>query len=199
MKNANTNKEIIDILARKPYNKADSLRGEKNRFLLSEVNIMACKQKMEDRYVYAIFELARKKDRMDFSIENRHFNMTEMRLIAEILAAKREGKRLISTQLAKLLGVTRSAVSQIVNNLEKENVVKRVADEVDRKIAWIECTDEMLERYKDDMKTCVNFMAEVISVYGSEKFDEMYRLVDEFYDIVADVKEKFDDKKSRKK
>lgn len=160
---------------------------------------MACKQKMEDRYVYAIFELARKKDRMDFSIENRHFNMTEMRLIAEILAAKREGKRLISTQLAKLLGVTRSAVSQIVNNLEKQNVVKRVADEVDRKIAWIECTDEMMERYKDDMKTCVNFMAEVISVYGSEKFDEMYRLVDEFYDIVADVKEKFDDKKSRKK
>ena len=96
------------------------------------------------------------------SAKETHFSDTELRLIAEILSATYEGKRLISTQLADMLGITRSAVSQIVNNLEKRNVVKRVADDVDRKIAYIELTEEAMESYLADLKIYEPFIERVV-------------------------------------
>lgn len=48
------------------------------------------------------------------------FNNTEMRLIGTIILNDECGKKLISTQIADNLGITRSAVSQIVNKLEKK-------------------------------------------------------------------------------
>ena len=84
-----------------------------------------------------VFSLLKKREEIIISDKKTRFSNTELRLLFEILTAKYEGKRLISTQLAKRLGVTRSAISQIVNRLEEEGVVRRVADDVDRKIAYI--------------------------------------------------------------
>ena len=83
---------------------------------------MACKQKTKKyaQYLDVMIDLLRKRDRIEVAVKKTYFNSTELRLISEVLGAKKEGKRLISTQLADLLGVTRSAISQIVNQLEKE-------------------------------------------------------------------------------
>ncbi|MBQ8427825.1 MAG: MarR family transcriptional regulator, partial [Clostridia bacterium] len=74
--------------------------------------------------------------------KNTPFNGTELRLLKELMLARMENERLISTQIATKLGVTRSSVSQMVNKLEKQGVVYRQADEVDRKIAYIMMTEE---------------------------------------------------------
>lgn len=58
----------------------------------------------------------------------RPFNNTEMQMMREIIAAKERGSRVISSGLAKLLGITRSAVSQMVKKLESKGVVRRVPD-----------------------------------------------------------------------
>ena len=85
-----------------------------------------------EKFLYEVFNLLKKRDELSLSAKETHFSDTELRMIAEILSAKVNGKRLISTQLAKLLGITRSAISQIVNRLEEEGVVRRVPDAVDR-------------------------------------------------------------------
>ena len=141
-----------------------------------------------EKYLYEVFNLLKKRDGLALSAKETHFSDTELRMIAEILSAKVNGKRLISTQLAKLLGITRSAVSQIVNRLEANGVVKRVADAVDRKIAYIEVTEETLEKYSEDLKICLNFVGMVVEKFGEKKFYEMCALFGEFADTVEKAK-----------
>ena len=98
-------------------------------------NVQKVDQRKETDYLGRLLTLLKMQDRIIFREGKTRFNNTEFRLIGEIVSAKYEGKRLISTQIAKRLGITRSAVSQIVNRLEKQCVVQRVPDDVDKKIA----------------------------------------------------------------
>lgn len=150
-------------------------------------NIISKKTKNE-QYLDEVFELIRKRDRIELSVKKTYFNNTELRLIGEIVAAKKEGRRLISTQIASLLGVTRSAISQIVNRLEDAGIVKRVADDVDRKIAYIEFTDKMVDAYKADYHGCVEFVGRVVDAFGEEKFNQMCGMFHEFLDIFEQEK-----------
>ena len=144
---------------------------------------------VSEKYLYMVFSLLKKRDRIIISDQETHFNNTEIRLLFEVLSAKYEGRRLISTQLAALLGVTRSAVSQIVNHLEKQNVVKRVADDVDKKIAYIEVTEETMAAYKEDLQNCQDFIVRVIEKFGADKFDKMFTLLDEFIEALEAEKQ----------
>ena len=110
------------------------------------------------------------------------FNNTEMQLIKEILRAKETGGRMISSRLAKVLGITRSAVSQMVSKLEAKNVVQRVPDDKDRKIAYIELSDTARAQY-EDMKDRVNaILSSVIGELGDEKVETFVKSAHEFVD-----------------
>ncbi len=159
---------------------------------------MSCKQKTgasekkllkNEKYLSMVFSILKKREGISLCDKETHFNNTELRLIGEVISAKYDGKRLISTQIAKTLGVTRSAISQIVNRLEAEGVVKRVADEVDRKIAYIEVTDATMETYKSDLKTCLDFLGRVVGKFGEENFEKLYELFNNFIDLVEEEKQ----------
>ena len=126
-----------------------------------------------EKYLNGIFSMMKHMDNLTIADKKTRFNSTEMRMIGEIMASRYVGKRLISTQLAQLLGITRSAVSQIVNRLESQGILKRVADDVDRKIAYVEITEEALETYGDDLKICVDFVGRVVDKFGVERFNNM--------------------------
>lgn len=134
----------------------------------------------EEKYLNALFVILRKGESLSVAGKTTRFNGTEIRLIGEILNAKYMGKRLISTQLAKRLSVTRSAISQLVSRLEKQGILKRAADEVDRKIAYVELTDEALEAYGADLKVYVNSVSKIVKKFGVERFETMCALCNEF-------------------
>ena len=139
----------------------------------------------DEKYIRGLFALLKKRDYISYLDRQTHFNDAEIRLLSELISAKYEGKRLISTQLAKKLGVTRSAISQIVKRMESKGALKRVADDVDRKIAYIEITDQYLERCNADLKTCREFIVRVVDKYGADKFEQMCDMVNEFMDLLA--------------
>ena len=146
----------------------------------------------EKGYLDKIFRILKMRENVKVIDKDSRFNQTELRLLGEIVAGRYEGKRYISTQLAKSLGITRSAVSQIVNNLEKVNVVKRVPDEVDRKIAYIEITDEFSDLFAEDLQKAIHFVSVIVEKMGEERFFEMCDLFEEFM-CIADrsIKERF--------
>ena len=151
-----------------------------------------------EKYLKELFSLIRKTETLAMADKKTRFNGTEIRLLGEILNAKYIGKRLISTQLAKSLGVTRSAISQIVNRLEKQGVVQRVDDDIDRKIAYIELTEEALEAYGEDLKVYVEYVGKLVEKFGEERFYTMCSLFDEFYQLVEKERvEKLKDKKRK--
>ncbi len=149
-----------------------------------------------EEYLSKIFSILRKRDEIVIVDQKTFFNKTELRLIGELVSAKAEGNRLISTQLAKRLGVTRSAVSQIVNRLESRGVVIRVADDRDKKIAYIELSDSIAERYGEDISRSLEFIGKVVTEFGEEKFNQMYELFDSFIEL-ARLRMKEERKKSK--
>ena len=118
------------------------------------------------------------------------FNHTELRLLKELMFADLENKRLISTQLADRLGVTRSSVSQMVNKLEAQGVVYREADEVDRKIAYVRMTDEAKKLCQKELVSWVEELEEIIATFGEEKMEKMLGLVEEFSSTAKSLKGK---------
>lgn len=147
-------------------------------------NTKTTKKSTNEQYLNIMFSMFKKRENVAVASKKGTFNDTELRLIGEILSAKLEGKRLISTQLAKLLGITRSAISQIVNRLEKEGIVKRVADDVDRKIAYIEVTETTMEQYEKEIKRSVDFAGKIVKTFGEEKFKTLHELFTEFTQLI---------------
>ena len=143
-----------------------------------------------EKYLNGIFSMMKQMDNLTVADKKTRFNSTEMRMIGEIMASRYVGKRLISTQLAQLLGITRSAVSQIVNRLEETGVLKRVPDAVDRKIAYIEVTEETMDSYRADMKTCGDFVGRVVERFGEEKFKQMKCLLEEFMEMMDEERQR---------
>ena len=135
-------------------------------------------------YLAKIFKLIRQRDEIVFADGKTHFNKTELRLLSEVAAAKAEGKHLISTQIAKRLGITRSAVSQIVNRLEEQGVVKRVGDKSDKKIAYVELSTEILDEYATDIQNCKQFVGRLVEEFGEENFEQMCALTEQFVALV---------------
>ena len=136
-----------------------------------------------EEYLSKIFSILRKRDEIVIVDKKTFFNKTELRLIGEIVSAQTEGKHLISTQLAKRLGVTRSAISQIVNRLETRGVVIRVADEKDKKIAYVELSDSIAEKYGEDISRSLEFIGKVVKEFGEDKFNQLYELFVSFIEL----------------
>ena len=148
------------------------------------------KEWASEEYLSKIFSLLKRREELSLTSDDSLFNNTELCVISEICIAKSQGKRLISTQLAKRLGVTRSAISQIVNRLETRGVVCRVDDEVDRKIAYIEITDAFQDTCGEMVKQAMENANKIIKKFGEEKFERMCKQYEEFISTVKKITEK---------
>lgn len=160
---------------------------------MTDTTNKTCKKRKigkNEQYFNMLFFILRRRDNLVTTDQVTHFNNTELRLLGEIHSSSCAGERLISTQLAKRLGITRSAVSQIVNRLEKEGVVKRVPDAVDRKIAYIEMEDKAVAGYSEDLKKCFDFIGRVVKEFGEENFNTMYELLISFMDKLEKERKK---------
>lgn len=119
------------------------------------------------------------------------FNNTEIQMMKEIVRVKEEGGRIISSRLAKELGITRSAVSQMVNKLEKQNIVMRVPDERDKKIAYIELSSDANVVYEDIKGRISAVMSEILAKLGEEKVRGFLEFASEFVDVFEKAVEHF--------
>lgn len=142
-------------------------------------------------FTQEIYKVAKRIGNMKLFNHVFPFNNTEMQMMKEIIRVKEEGGRIISSDLAKLLGVTRSAVSQMVNKLEKNNVVMRVPDEKDRKIAYIELSEGARAVYDDIKAKVADVMAEIIEKMGEEKVKGFIASASEFAQVLDETVAKY--------
>ncbi len=145
--------------------------------------------KTNEEYLSEIFSMCKKMESVTMVKGKTELNTTELRLVGEVIFANCEGKRLISTQLAKRLCITRSAVSQIVNNLESRGIVKRVPDSVDKKIAYVELTDSSLAVYEAAKESAERSVGKIVESFGRENLDKLLELSDKFWEVVENIRE----------
>ena len=109
----------------------------------------------------------------------------------QVVVASEQGQKLISSEIARRLGITRSAVSQMVNKLEEKNIVRRVADEKDRKIAYIELSSDAY-KYYEKLRGETNFFFEkLIAKIGEKEMEDFIRVTNIFIDALSEIKDQY--------
>lgn len=146
------------------------------------------KKPMEaDQILQDIFGIARKLDEIKVFHNILPFNNTELQFMKVIVLADEAGKRVISSDIARSLGITRSAVSQMVKKLEDEKIIVRVPAENDKKSSHVMLSPAArtaYERIKDYMNA---FVQQIVDRVG---YDEIRRFIDgmnKFIDIFNEV------------
>ncbi len=156
-------------------------RGRKTKKIVHDEGI-------DKEYLGKIFIMIKQMENISVVSKKSRFNSSEIRLITEVIMAQYSGKRLISTQLATKLGITRSAISQIVNKLESENIIRRVPDEVDKKIAYIELSGKSQEAYEEEIALAQGFVGRIIDEFGVTKLDKLLALAEEFSETINELR-----------
>ncbi len=137
-------------------------------------------------YAVRLFGAIEEVDALKLFGESAKLSRTEFRLLREVVAERTKGRDIISSELARRLGVTRSAVSQLVTKLEERDIVARTAAPKDKKIAYIRLSEHALAEFEEQCGQ-VNALLE----YCAEKFgkDRMQRLSVDTADFIALMKE----------
>ena len=144
-------------------------------------------------YLIKLIEIIKEMEEVDFFVGNTKLTTTEFRLLREILIEEERGEKIISSELARRLGITRSAISQLVSKLEERNIVERVASATDKKIAYVCFTDYALRLFDEQCKVSNEIMNRVVQKMGEEKLDALIAGYNEFAMALSDARKEVEE------
>lgn len=131
--------------------------------------------------------------KMDFSkIFNRifPFNSTEFQMMKIIMEAEEKQEPIISSDVARSLGITRSAVSQMVKKLEERHVLVRETNENDKKSANLRLSPAAREYYDKIKDEITRYYVEIVDEIG---YDNMVTFLETYLKIVSAIYERRSD------
>ena len=140
-----------------------------------------------NEYLFKIIRIAKTAEEINFFPASAKLSQTEFRLLREVLMEQEKGKEIISSELARRLGITRSAVSQIVTKMEKNGIVKRVDSPVDKKFAYVHLTDDTRAVFEAQCEQANATMEKITAAYGEEKLRKLLKQFDEFMETFKKV------------
>lgn len=147
---------------------------------------------MENKNYKNLFNLYRNLNDFFLPIkEDSKLNKTERKLLAMLYVAEEDGEKIIATQIAKKLGITRSAVSQTVNKLESLQYVKRVSCLTDKKIAYIELSASTKLRYREKTAQKSEILEKVALRMGEENIQKLFNYADNLTYLLKEYKKEF--------
>lgn len=138
-------------------------------------------------YAMQLFGIMRTVDELKLFGDPTRLSRTELKLVMEVLAERSKGRDIISSELAKRLGITRSAISQIVTKLEEKDILVRADAPDDRKIAYIRLSDRAIEAFERQCREIDELFTACSEKFGK---DRMQRLAVDSADFIALLKEK---------
>lgn len=144
-----------------------------------------------NQYFIKLLENIRNLESLDFFMGKGKLTQSEFRLVLEVILERDKGGEIISSELARRLGITRSAVSQIVSKLEERNVIERASSPVDKKIAYIRLTDSTVAVFNEQCKRVNAVMDKLVEEFGQERLDELIAEYDELARVFKRVRKDF--------
>ncbi len=112
---------------------------------------------------------------------------TEFRILREIIVEQKKGGHIISSELARRVGVTRSAISQIVSKLEEREVLVRIDAPDDKKIAYVEFSPKAYEIFNKECVRVNKIMEKVVNEFGAQKMEKWLAECEEIIETVKRV------------
>lgn len=147
--------------------------------------------------IQEIHKCCKKFDEIRCLDKKTRYNNSESLMVKKIIEANAGGERLISSELAKRLGVTRSAISQMVKKLEENGTLRRVPDKFDKKIAYIELSDDALKIYECMRDETEYLYSQLIERIGEQEVADFLHTANRFLDVVEEIKSEYAEGKER--
>jgi len=145
-----------------------------------------------NEYVLKFLLIGKEYEEFNIFQNGELLSKTEYRMIREIVLEREKGNRIISSELARRLKVTRSAISQLVTKMENRGIVKRVDSPVDRKIAYVELSDRALQIYHEQSEIANSFAEKVVEKFGEARMQAFLREYTELAKIFYAVRQESD-------
>lgn len=143
------------------------------------------------KYIEKVLQTTRELESLDFFMGKAIFTKTEFRLLQEVVNERRAGRNIISSEIARRLGLTRSAISQIVTKLERMNVVRRIPSGTDRKAVYVCLSDRAAEMVDRECRRACRVMERVVEEYGEERMDRLISEYDALFAVYERVNKEF--------
>jgi DNA-binding MarR family transcriptional regulator len=118
----------------------------------------------------------------------RDLNRTEQLLLHIVRMNTLARKRIISTQLANKIHVTRSAISQTVDRMSEKGYICRVAAEDDKKIAYIELSEKEKQKLQKETLEQAALYEKIEKEMGKENAAQLLCLLEKFVATANNIK-----------
>lgn len=126
-------------------------------------------------------------------------NRTETMLLNVVRFKTAAGEKVISTQIADYLNVTRSAVSQTVNKLEQEGYIRRESSDSDRKIFYVCLSERERLKLEEELEKDRAFFEQVATKMGKNEMNELRTLGNKFFKLMRETREGGKAKENKKR
>lgn len=92
-----------------------------------------------------------------------------------------------TSDLTKILCITKPATSKMLNTLEENGYIKRCSNKNDRRVVYVRVTDEGEKYLEEEIKKFNNFTFKVIEKIGEEDTDNLIRLFGKLSDVIEEI------------
>lgn len=90
------------------------------------------------------------------------------------------------TELTKHLQVTKPFISKTLRGLEERNYVKRIGDQVDKRVTRIQLTSQGSSKLEESHNGMREFISGVLKKMGEEDTNHLFCLLDKLYGIMKE-------------
>ncbi len=151
---------------------------------------------LKDQYLYAMFRFRRVGMILP---QGSDLNMTELIIMKDVVDNSSFSDNSIRTsEIQRELHITKSAISQAINSLEKKGYIERKTDTADRRRIIVTLTPTGEEVFEEIKQNVNQIMEEAISRLGEENTKQLIVLLNQASDISEDIKNEKGDRRDGK-
>ena len=111
------------------------------------------------------------------------------RFLLIIIHSIEEGKPVMVSQLSQKMEITNAASTQMVDSLVKHGWVSRTQDEHDRRIMWVDLTEEGKRILNETFQESTRFMKKMFDYLGEDDVKHLDRILDKAMEYALSVSE----------
>lgn len=133
--------------------------------------------------IYEIMEKFRRN--VAYKKMNGEIPHSEFKLLKVIKRRNAEGEEVTVSTLSEQIGVSKSAISQMINHLEDEEYIERITTKNDRRLVYVRLTEHGERFLTEQYQRFLQGMTEIFNQMGEKDTEELLRLLEKLYEIVT--------------
>ena len=142
-------------------------------------------RELKEQYIHALFRFRKIGVNLPQLSE---LNMTEITILKNIVKGSDCSHHNMSvSEMQSKLHITKSAISQMMNSLEKKGYIEREIDKADRRKIVATLTPRGEDILKEAKRNVDQRLEETISRFGKENTKQLIILLNQLSDIVEDI------------